>query len=620
MLFLFLAIVILFTLACTLFAPSQPQPTAIPSVVENHQEFGYKYSVEEIAQRIEKDTVKIATPRFIWNGILAGLGFFFLALAGVSYFTDSGGTIFLISATVGIVIGLITIGNPTPKVHELNKALVNTGITEGIDYAKKAQATNLQYIAATVKEVGSDQVACKETVNVHDFCSSNTPYYSTDTRYNCQPVYCTDDDGNRTKCGEDCDTLYTPWFQYIERWWEVPNTKGKYLHPELYDMEFPGGDANAYGPKIFISDWRAPQDAENHLLENWYFGFNKSYNNKVPASILEVRAAQANGIATITHYYVGKYFHWLLADEAINMSVYEGHLRNLQTLVPSLPSPKGARFEYTNGYGKKDVMWTLLYSDDGQDLPTKLDPVFFIGYESINPVLQQELTARAQEFQGHFGPNKQAIAYWYYINDEVVQQMGGLQNVTQALLAQVRDTQTWGLFQIPKNQVLIVESTTPDMTFITGRDAEMGMPLGNTLVKQRMRLSIEAGQQVPFTWQSAMGNFASRYTAGGFEFSDMTQAGSVIGLLYEQTPGYEAPSPDTEECNIAPAEHLGFVRYEMCTQAYRKTTIKVNAEGADLIFRNNEQAAKKSSSLLFGGIMLTFGLFLIGAKWFSENS
>ena len=98
-----------------------------------------------------------------------------------------------------------------------------------------------------------------------------------------------------------------------------------------------------------------------------------------------------------------------------------------------------------------------------------------------------------------------------------------------------------------------------------------------------------------------------------YEYSNLSEAGSVIGLLYESDPNYAPPDPSDPNCTLAKADHLGFVRYSTCNVDYLKTTIQVNEDGRYLIMATVAKGAKEAIPVWPGWVALGFGVFILVA-------
>lgn len=509
-------------------------------------------------------------------------------------------------------------GNLPEKMENIGRELANTAITEGVDQAREAQATELQYIHAVVIEYGEERVECERRVNSKDFCMQNTRYFS-EREINVEYKEVCDSDGE-CETVRTSDTEYTPWFDYVTRYYIVPDTKTKYIHEGVYDMQSAGPDAK---PKVFLhEDWRAPENPSDHLYEWLWFSRIGDYNNRIPEFWLRVRTAGETGGDVVVANLVGKYFHWGMADDSTLFQTYEGHYRNLQQLV-DLPGPTGVRVPYTNAFGVNAVMRTLLTSKDA-DIALDYQPVSTIGLNLPTRTVAQ-FNQRAIEFQGHAGPNKQASVRWFLIADSIVKQLGGINNATTAIKAYLSDQSVWGGFRLPKNLLIMIAVVSDDGTTITGMNLATGMPFGNVLVEQRIRLSVPQ-DGLPLTVENLMGTFEGHYNATqsntmSYGYSSMPDAGGSIGILYESTPGWEAPDPDSEECTSAPPEHLGFIRFQMCTQAYRQSTIKIKEDGAKLIEATTIQLAKDRVPLTPAQALLILAIvFVLGTGYMYSRS
>ena len=613
---IFALLALLFAIvACSPGAPAQP-PTqaAVATSGEGQQTYSvqsiYDDALEYSSKVVENQMAKKAQLRGIsWALIVMSIGVLIVGFNPLG----CGGTI-LVALIVGFVGWIGVRSQITESAWELSHEFANVALNEGVDRAQKAQAANQQYIAATLSGFGTDTMTCTTTVNHKSDCATVSSYYSVNTRYNCRTWE--DSDGNEH---ESCDTKYTPWFDYLWRDYVVVATKAKYLDERVYTMKCVNPETSALqacshdadgnlddrnNPAVMLhTDWRAPKTEAP----------SSRYENRTPQLWLDMQAAQTaanngNTVETITGYFVGKYSHWNLAANSPDVVVFDGPYQRLQQLV-ELPGPDGNWFNFTNDFGQRVSMETLLHSDD-QDLATELNPVFFIGFEEVSPELYQQMNEKAREFQGTYGPGKQSINYLVIINEDVVQQMGGIFETTTALMGWLQDEGRWGLFRIPKNQTVTIAVAPNDLTNYNQLNFETGLPWGNILVKQDVRLSIDAPQ--PLNWDSLMGTVDSSYTsaqqtgngsANGFgvtmdySFSDMTQAGGVIGLLYENdlpenADRYPTPDPNSDECETAQPEHPGYVRYQMCTQQFLQTTIRINEDGKALIMNDVAAASR----------------------------
>lgn len=539
-------------------------------------------------------------------------------------------------------------GDINGKMDRVSHELANAAITQGVDQARKAQATELQYIHAAVNYYGIQTIPCSRTVDYHDECQAATGWYSHEeinVHYvpyeSCTPP---DSNGNKscsTEYRREWDDEYTPYFAFVVKYWVAADTKAKYLHEGVYGQKCLGegggieecnrdkeGKINdSRRPVVFVHtnplapDWRGPEDPAGNTYNNRGLSPFWQYNARVPEFWARVRSAARTGGGVVVANFVGPYFHWGLASESAQYVVYDGHYRSLKALV-ELPGPNGVQFSYTDAFGQPATMQTLLTSRDA-DLALDFQPVMAIGLNCTN---QEALSQRAMEFQGHFGPNKEASARWFLVSDSIVNGLGGLRNTAAALKSFLKDEEVWGHFRLPKNQVGLVASVSDDCQQITGRDMETGMPFGNVLVAQKMRLSMDPGSSLPLTPDNLLGSFMGRYATnldvGGltYEYSDMGAAGAAIGLLYEQTPSWAPPDPNSDECSTAPPEHLGFVRYQMCTQQYLESTIQINTDGALLILDQVKAGATASTPVWHGWLLLGLALLLAGVTVYKELS
>ena len=319
---------------------------------------------------------------------------------------------------------------------------------------------------------------------------------------------------------------------------------------------------------------------------------------------------------------VGPYFNWGLESDATDFKVYAGHYKTLKSLV-ELPKPSGVVYDYTDPFGKPAKLQTMLTSPDG-DLALEFHPVTVIGTK-ISATLLAEIEKKALEAQGDLGPTKTVSARWFLIAESLVTKLGGLPNVTSALKAYQSDESIFGKFSLPKNLIMFVQVVSDDGTRLVSRDLETGMPTGygNVLVGQKLRLSIQSGKPLPLTAQNMMGAFSGSYvatsaTTARVQYSDMSTAGGVLGIVYEKDPNYKQPDPNSPDCTTAPADHVGLIRYRMCTQQYRKSTIKVDDNGAYLIMTTvrNETTGRLPvmSGWLFLGFIVALCVFTFVAK------
>lgn len=587
-----------------------------------------KYSVDQLYQLAMQMAQEIVQSRTLQAAVLVAIATAIFVIAASRWIGTRKTTGCCISLVVAFVLAVgsfsFTARNLSADKDRIGHDLANLAISQGVDVARKAQATELQYIHAVVSEYGVDRIDCERTVNHHDACQQNTDWYSHEeinVYYTDEEDCSTDSDGEEhctTHRVKHWDDEYTPYFSYILRYWIVADTKLKYLHEGVYQMV--AGDPNSK-PKVYAhGGWRAPEDPGANTYQNRGLSTFWQYDAHVPEFWTRVRSAAHEGNSVVTASFVGHYFNWGLAAESSQFQTYDGHYKNLKKLV-QLPGPSGVGFNYTDAFGQPATMQTLLTSRDG-DLALEFAPVTAIGV-MLSPELLDRLNHDALVFQGHAGPNKEASVRWYIVPDSIVQKMGGLINVTTAIKAWQHDTNVWGHFELAKNLVIHVASVSDDGTMITGRDMETGMPFGNVLVEQRIRLSIEPGDSLPLSSQMLFGSFSGTYTETtktqlGYSFSDMSAAGQVIGLMYETTSGWNPPDPNGDQCSTAPAEHLGFIRYQMCTQQYRESTIQINKDGALLILDGVTASAANEISVWYGWVMLLVAGLFAGVTAFVE--
>lgn len=620
---------VLASLACGSSAQETPQlPVSSNPADQMH------YSVQDLyneAQQITSDIVdsRVHTRAWLW-GIALFIGVItvgiMLGIEGTNWWTFA----FVIALIFGSLAGLINTSQIPGKVDEFGHKLADEAITKGVDLAQRAQATNYQYIHAVISQIGMDVQPCKRTVNHRDFCSSNTPYY-TNRDINSHQVCTssTDSDGNTTtSCHEEHDEEYTPWFDQVVRYWFIPDTRAKYLSEQIYNQLCLADDGNfapcskdEYGnindkrkPVVYASvDWRAPEDVQAHTFcEDGFFGLScekpGQYNNHVPDAWVEVKQAKLAGGPVVDATFVGPYFNYGFAADSPLYDVYPGHYEDLQRFI-SLPGPNGVAFNINDAYGKPSVLKTQLLATDG-DIAIGFNPILVIG-ECVSPEQLSGYAGKAMQVQGDFGPTKQGSLRWFLVCDSVVTRLGGMPNTVSAVKAYLRDSNVWGLFSMPKNLVISVNSVSDDGSQITGRALETGMPAGNVIVISRVGASVPAGTSLPLSPENLFGTFTANYVptdANKFEyqFSDLTQAGSVVGLLYETDPNYTPPDPSSAECSLAKADHVGFVRYSTCNSDYLKTTIQVNEDGRFLIMNIVTEGAKAAIPLT--GAWVIFGL------------
>ncbi len=582
------------------------------------------FSIEEIYNNVFSAVGSVINDRTLLAAWMIGLAIFFAVFA-LAFWLEAHKSFFrtAIIAFVFAFIGFTLVKGDLPaKMKDIGGELADTAINAGVDNARLAQATELQYISAPVVKYGYETLSCNFTANrdvtsrgsPNDKCLQETGWFSyrktnqwTKTIRHCS----TDDEGHETCYNtyvDHWDDEFTPYFSFVVRYWIEPDTKTKYLHSGVYQMQDDGGK-----PQVFLhAGWRAPQNPDINTYNNRGLDGGWQYNNHVPEFWTRVQNAAETSGPIVLATFVGPYFNWGFASESTQFSVYSGPYIALKKLV-TLPGPDKATINYVDAFNGQSTMHTLLASTDGE-LPLDFMPTTVLG---VNIAQADLINLRALAFQGHLGPNKQGIASWFIVSKTLTDSLGGLSEMTIALKAYMNDSSVWGLFALPKNQVILVTEVSDDGTQIVNRDMETGMPMGNVLVEQRMRLSVNPQNALPFSPDTMIGTFTSSYTKneGGalsYTYSDMATAGGAASILYEQSKDWVAPDPNAETCEATPDYHLGFIRYRMCTQQYLKTTIKVNKAGFDLI---NQQATTEAENRtpIVGSIILLFVAFCFSA-------
>ncbi len=582
------------------------------------------FTVQQVYDTILAAVSSAVHDRTFQLATLVAFGVFFLAFAALRYFmVHKLGSQLILAFVIAFVTFSSIKGDVNAKMDATGHELAGVAITTGVDQARTAQATQLQYIHAAIIQYGTDTITCTQTVDRHDDCQNLTGLYTHEeinVHYTYDETCTTDSDGDkhctttRTKHWND---QYTPYFDHIERRWVVPDTQMKYLHPGVYQMENAGGK-----PKVYLTGWRAPADAKNHTYNGRGVGWDWGWNENVPEFWTRVQKAGTSGGPVVVATFVGQYYNWGLASESAQFAVYNGEYKQLQKLA-TLPGPNGATINYTDAFGRPATMHTLLQSKDGDGVPMDFVPVSAIGCD-LNPESLGSLNGRALEFQGHFGINKQASARWFLVKNSIVQALGGLRDATVALKAYMNDSSVWGNFSLPKNQVILAAAVSDDCSQIVGKDMETGMPFGNTLVEQDLRLSVPAGTSLPLDTQNLIGTFSGNYqpsTAGtlSYSYSDMTTAGSTISVLYAVTPGWTPPDPSDPACSTAPAEHKGFIRYKMCNEQWRESNIPIHKDGADLIYNHAMDEVANRIPVWIGWAVLIISVILAGIVLYAEN-
>lgn len=562
--------------------------------------------------------VPLLRSRIFWNAVMLGIGTGCLILAAVRFLNIRGCIVgFGLAIFFALIVFFVKTNNLNERVQEKAHAISNVAINEGVAKAQEAHATQLQLIHANVSVAGTEVQQCQRSVNYHDFCSSNTPWYThREINVHWDESCTTDNDGDKS-CTRtrDWDDEYTPWFTHIVRYYVIADTKVKYLDSSYYDIA--NRDQPKAKPMVYLTAWRAPEDALNNIYMGEWPG---SYDNRVPQFWAEVRNRSQSGGAPVLATFVGKYFHWLHAEESAQYEVFNGHYERMKNLV-NFPGPQGLTITIKDGYGDDMSIKSDLVGD-GDGPPLDYRPVTDLA--GIDSDLLDQLNTMANNLQGHAGPNLQVSIKWFVVQKGVVDQMGGTVETTQAIKAYLADESVWGKFSLPKNEVIELIVINDDASCIVGRDMETGMPFGNVLVAQDHRLSIAVGECVPFTAENAIGQIDGRYTNNDimnltYAYPDLSMAGGATSILYQKTPGYESPDPDSDECTTTPPEHHGFVRYSMCTQEYRRSNIQMNEKDISLIVQNSIRSAKEQTRLIWGIVVLIVGLMLLAFEVLSNE-
>ncbi len=650
------------SIACGSSAPETPQgPTVTPGPMPTPTlrayvpppDEGPKYGISQISTGAGNISNEVIGSRMNQNAFTIGLAVGLIIIAIGIWFVPANWWLIalLVVSYVGGNITNNSIQSGIPqKQSEVAQVLQNDSITNGMSFAARAQAQNNQYIYATIKQIGIDSVPCQGGDHGYrDFCGQNTPYYNHwTTDYPCG----TDEDGDTIYCDED---HYENWLDRIDKYWIVLDTKAKYLDEQIYHQKCMSPDGKTvsechrdeYGkiddksnPVFYLhGDWRAPEDVNAHRQSSSSI-FGTSYvdmgqvNNRVPLDWANVRdnSVSCNGtdycgsnfVATV----VGPYLNYGFASGSQLFEPVTNHYQKLLQLAV-LPTPHGAAFQEKDAFGKDSVLQTSLYGVDA-DLPLHLDPVAIVG-SCISQDNIAGFSAYAMQFQGSFGPIKQGSARWYIVCDSIVAQMSGMQNTVTAIKAYERDPNVHGKFSMPKNLVDIVISVSEDGQCITGRGMETGMPAGNDQVQMDMLESIPGGQCVPFTKENVFGTFTSGYTGTtstqtnanvaegsvststilSYQYSDMTQAGGTIGILYATDPNYVPPDPSAPGCVIPKADHKGFVRYDPCNYFYQQSDVQINQDGYDLIMRDIQTKAVDYVDVIWGWVWLVLAVVIL---------
>lgn len=646
---IFLAVLILAIsiLACGSSAQPAAVPTPTPIAVQQganvtqQADTGPKYGTSQLYDEAKSIAANIIGGGVDGKATLLGISILLLIIlvVGIWFGVSSEGgwaIIVVISLIAGLGGSFYVESGKQSAIDKLGDPIANKAINDGVAFAQKAQATNYQYIYAPVVQEGIDTITCHETTSPDttsgygpsDDCAVNSSYYThtkvdqwTETIHHHS---CSTDSNGHESC-TDWDTYedhwkdrYTPWFDHIERTYIIPATKARYLSEQIYgqlygercqadDGSFVSCTHDDTGlindsrkPVIYASaDWRAPQNPLSHLYAGVAAPNPAFYNSHVPDAYSIPRARAQAGGPVYVETFIGPYFNYGLASEDVEFATYTGHYQDLVNIM-SLPGPNGVTFSINDAFGKPMDLHTLLTGTDS-DLPVVYNPVHLIGVK-LDPSLLTQITETAMLFQGDFGPNptKHGAAVWFLVGKSVVDQLGGTENTTSALKAYLHDSNVWGLFALPKNLVILVTEVSDDGKFILARDMDTGMPMGNVLVKQDMRLSIPSGTSLPLTIDNLIGTFTANYdpTQGDtfkYQYTDLSTAGGAASILYAPSD-YKAPDPNSTDCVNASADHHGFILYSMCALQYKQSDIKINQKGHDLIMAGVPDSAKKALS------------------------
>ncbi len=610
--------------ACAPAVPQTPAPTPVPSYLQE------KYESDVVLEEAQEVSAATLTENFHASAVRTGwywaliAGMFVVASSFVTKLVPDkanrsvAGAFFLIVFVVAVIwAGNAGFNSVAPTidstVKQLSEEQANKSFAEGLDSVRKEQATNYQLISAPASSFGYDVMYCTTTINDKADCSLYSDFYHTES-VNCKPRY----DSNKKRVYPDkCDTKYIPDYPYLIKYWVGMATKAKYLAPDFYEIrcindgalvecskDEKGINNDSKNPAVFLHrDWRVPTE----LAENV---------SHIPALWLEVQAAASTGGPVVSVYTVGKYFHWGLAADSEEFFVSSKWYKALQSLA-QMPGPEGAVFTYKDALGDPYSLYTMLYSEDG-DLPTKVNPVFYIGFDHVPEALYAQTNAKAREFQGKWGPGKESINYVVVVNSELTAQLGGIEYIAKAIMGWLQDPSVWGLFSLPKNQTVVIVSASPDLSVYDALAFETGFTFGNEVVKTEVLNSVTAPQV--FSWENVMGNTTSRYTSSNsgwalnYEYSDMRYVGGLTAMFYknelpEYSDKYPQPDPNSPDCATADSAHVGYIRYQMCTQEYRQSNIKINETGKELILRDVQ--VKSDAVGNWGGVQVVFGAVLL---------
>ena len=584
--------------------------------------------LEKLYQLVYNSVEAIISGRLWFAGWLVAIGVG-AAVVGLARFAGARERNFyaaLVLACVFSLCGMTTqVYNVGSVSADIAKELANKGIDAGVSMAQNAHATQLQYIQAPIVGFDVDTINCKRVVMEHSQgvggeCQTRVGYYSTsevEIWYEDVKHCSTDSDTGKETCTHETvrhhKDEYVPWLTQIVRYKIKPDAYTKYLLPAVYEMVSAGPKDN---PWVYITGWQAPENPKGYPGA---YGVG-SVNSTVPEFWARVRASSGTGGTVVVGTFAGAYFNWLTASEAAQAQVYAGHYNEMKKFV-SFPGPRGVSINYINAYDKPDVMNTDLTSKDG-GMAFDFDPVTALGVD-IPGDLMTSLNSTAIEFQGHAGKNKQSVFRWFIVSSQLVEQMGGVENVTSALKAYLADTTIFGKFNLPKNLVIIVTVVDSSMT-IVGRDMATALPFGNVIVMRDVRASIKTSEGLPLTPGNMIGRFNGRYSGnnGGVLVYDyapaLADAGSVAGLIYQVTPGYTEPDPSSDECTAAPPEHKGYVRSQMCKESYRKSNIPLNQADAELIKTAMDKEAEVRIWLFWQWTICILGLCVLVADFAVE--
>ncbi len=648
---------LLAVLACGAPA-STPAPVVVPTIGVQPTptlraylpppEKGPQYSIPQISAGAIETSDPIIEGRVMTIAWTTGIAIFILVNAAGIWLAP--GWYYTIVLILGLILGNVGYGHYRKQVPALKDTishnLADTAATDGFDFAQRVQAINEQYIHAVVKIAGMDVVPCASgDRGSRDFCGQNTGYYNHwTTQYACG----TDEDGDTEYCDED---HYENWFDQINRYWIVPDTKAKYLDEGYYHQScWDNGSIvpcarDEYGkindqrnPVVYLhEDWRAPENTDSHIfVDHGFFGDSKvdvgNYNNHVPNDWAYVRSvSQACGNnycgGTFVANFVGPYFNYGFASGSQLFDPVVVHYQDLLGSF-SLPLPGGSVIQVPDGFGNTITLRTQLTGTDS-DLPLHFNPITVVG----SCLSEQQLSGYADyamNLQGDFGPTKQGSLRWFLVCDDVFQKVGGMQNVLTALKAYERDENVWGKFSMPQNLVIVASHIvlTADGPVITERGMETGMPAGNNQVKTDMAASIPQGQALPLTKENLFGTYTGDYissaesttkydetsyglvTTLGYQYSNLTEAGGAVGILYAKDPDYKAPDPSDPNCELPKTGHHGFIRYSACHNQYLKSNVMVNLDGYNYTMAIVAKSAREAIPVWGGWLFLLFAVIV----------